>query len=279
MRRDGHGHGHGPATGCRKNARHPAREVKRAMRATWLGLVSMILAAPARAADTAPVAHPSELCRSAVQVAERLHQTPPGLLATIAKVESGRAAAGGALQPWPWTIDADGQSLFFDAKEQAVAWARQALARGVGYIDVGCMQVDLPMHPAAFRSLEEAFDPAANADYAARFLRELREGPAGGNWFTAIGMYHSRTPDLAAAYRQAVAAVGAGLPIPTTGAGTSRLRVLRIALAGGGSARINIGRQPSRVRRHLSACEVATVLGPYLRSPARAESCRPKTSS
>jgi len=220
----------------------------------------------------------SALCLAAIQSAEQRHETPPGLLATIAKVESGRPAAGG-LQPWPWTIDADGQSLYFDTKEQAVAWAQQAMARGVGYIDVGCMQIDLPMHPAAFRSLDEAFDPALNVNYAARFLRELHAGPAGGNWFTAIGMYHSRTPDLAAAYRQAVAAVGAGLPIPAMGAGTSRLRVLRVALAGGGVARINIGRQPSRVRRHLSACEVAAVLGPYLRSPPRGESCRPKSAS
>jgi hypothetical protein len=188
-------------------------------------------------------------------------------------VETGRPAPTGGLQPWPWTIDADGQSLFFATKDRAVEWARQALARGVGYMDVGCMQVDLQMHPAAFGSLEEAFDPQANAAYAARFLRSLREGPAGGNWFTAIGMYHSRTPDLAAAYRQAVAAVGAGLPIPATGAGSSRLAVLRVALVGGGSARINIGRQPSRVRRHLSACRVAAVLGPYLRSPARPQDC------
>ena len=248
------------------------------MRAAGLGLIILMLAARTRAADAAS-AHPSELCRAAVQAAERRHQTPPGLLATMAKVESGRTEQGSGLQPWPWTVDADGQSLFFDAKEDAVAWARQAMARGVGYIDVGCMQVDLPMHPAAFRSLEQAFDPAANADYAARFLRELREGPAGGNWFAAIGMYHSRTPDLAAAYRQAVAAVGAGLPISTTGAGTTRLRAIRIALAGGGSARINIGRQPSRVRPHLTACQIAAVLGPYLRSPPRAEECHPKKSS
>src|SRR5690348_12861900 len=62
----------------------------------------------------------SALCLAAIQSAEQRHETPPGLLATIAKVESGRPAAGG-LQPWPWTIDADGQSLYFDTKEQAVA--------------------------------------------------------------------------------------------------------------------------------------------------------------
>jgi hypothetical protein len=230
----------------------------------------MLAGLPAFAAEPngADMAHQGAACLAAVAAAEQAHRTPPGLLATIAKVESGRPAAGLGLQPWPWTIDADGQSLFFDNKDAAIAWARQATAKGVGYIDVGCMQVDLPMHPAAFRSLEDAFDPGANADYAARFLRELHDGPAGGNWFTAIGMYHSRTPDLAASYREAVAAVGAGRPIPVVGAGSTRLRFLRVALAGGGSARINVGRQPSRINRHVTACQVAQVLGPFLRSPS-----------
>ncbi len=247
------------------------------MRSLPLAFLLVLAARPVLAAGPdGSAAHPSAACLAAVAVAERTHQTPPGLLATIAKVESGRASAGLGLQPWPWTIDADGRSLFFDSKDAAVAWARQATTKGVGYIDVGCMQVDLPMHPEAFRSLDEAFDPGANADYAARFLRALHDGPAGGNWFTAVGMYHSRTPGLAAFYREAVAAVGAGRPIPAIGAGATRLRFLRVALAGGGSARINIGRQPSRIPRHLSACQVARVLGPYLRS--RSAACG-KTSS
>ena len=207
------------------------RSVRLAALLVLAGLPAFAAAEPNGAAEAA---HPSAACLAAVAVRRTGASTPPGLLATIAKVESGRPAAGLGLQPWPWTIDADGQSLFFDSKDAAIAWARQATAKGVGYIDVGCMQVDLPMHPAAFRSLEDAFDPAANADYAARFLRELHDGPAGGNWFTAIGLYHSRTPDLAAAYREAVAAVGAGRPIPAIGAGTTRLQFLRVALAGGG---------------------------------------------
>jgi len=249
---------------------------RRTLKVGWLAALAFwpwLGPTPASGATSADGA----LCLQAVAAAERQHDTPPGLLATIARVESGRAAPGGGLQPWPWTIDADGQSLFFDTKDEAVAWARQAMVRGVGYIDVGCMQVDLPMHPNAFRSLDEAFEPEANAAYAGRFLRELHDGPAGGNWFNAIGMYHSRTPELAAAYRDAVAAVGAGRPIPAIGAGTSRLTVLRVALAGGGSLRINIGRQPSRIPRHLTACQVAAVLGPYLRSPPRAGDCRKAT--
>jgi len=164
----------------------------------------------------------------------------------------------------------DGQGMFFPSKQQAVAWSREALASGtVTYLDVGCMQVDLRMHPTAFRDLDEAFDPVANAQYGARFLRELHDGAAGGNWFTAVGLYHSQTPELAALYRQQVAAVGAGLPMP--GLPTAHFRTVRLNLAGGGMLRINVDRQPARVHRHLSACQIAAILGSYL--PRRVSGC------
>ncbi len=92
-------------------------------------------------------------------------------------------------------------------------------------IDVGCAQVNLMHHPTAFASLEQAFDPAANADYAARFLKQLWGTTAGGNWMTAAGHYHSQTPELADPYRQQVqTAMASGtLPMPATPAVGSSL--------------------------------------------------------
>ena len=46
-------------------------------------------------------------------------------------------------------------------------------------IDIGCAQVNLMHHPDAFASLEQAFDPMANADYAARFLKQLHDTHGG----------------------------------------------------------------------------------------------------
>jgi len=217
------------------------------------------------AAHAQPGPRQTALCADAIQHAERKHETPPGLLVTIAKVESGRRNAAGELEPWPWTINADGQGYFFASKAEAVAWAKQGLANGVQFMDVGCMQVDLQMHPNAFRSLDDAFDPAINADYAALFLRSLREG-ANGNWYAAIGLYHSHTPELASYYRMAVAAVGAGLPIPGAGPRVGRAGMTRVALTGGGATMLNLHRQPARIRRTISPCRIAAVLGPYLRS-------------
>ena len=81
---------------------------------------------------------------------------------------------------------------------------RASQARGVRSIDVGCLQVNLMHHPHAFASLKQAFDPKANVDYAARFLRDLFDQT--GSWPQAAARYHSATPALGAAYRRKVLA-------------------------------------------------------------------------
>src|SRR3984885_12661954 len=137
-----------------------------------------------------PVGPPGLLCRQAIDPATRTHAIPPGLLAAIGRVESGRHdPVSGATNPWPWTVDAEGQGAFYDSKELAIAAVHALQARGVRSIDVGCMQVNLMHHPGAFNSLEQAFDPMANADYAARFLVELH-GQA-GTWPAATALRDS----------------------------------------------------------------------------------------
>lgn len=217
----------------------------------------------------------AKYCADAIAAAEHAHAIPPGILTAIAKVESGRPIATMTdIHPWPWTIDADGTGLFLESKAAAVAWVRQSLARGAHFVDVGCMQVDLEMHPTAFRSLEDAFDPVRNADYGARYLRSLYE-EAGRNWYVAIGLYHSHTPALAADYRDRVAAVGAGIVHGTGGPEPLYRRALRqgtlhLALAGGGTLRLRMVR-----RSHLSSCQIAALLDPILAAPARVKPCRP----
>jgi len=237
-------------------------------------LVAGLIVAP-KPGDAAPPGHgldePTNPCLAATIAAEQHSAVPPGLLAVIAKVESGRPAQPtGTLQPWPWTVDADGQGIFFPTKAEAVAWARQVIDAGtVTYLDVGCMQVNLKYHPNAFANLEQAFDPVANVEYAARFLRQLHDGAAAGNWFAAVGFYHSQTPAYAAEYRAQVAAIGAGLPPPRITGG--HLSMVRLDLVGGGTLRLNERRQPGRLRRQLSSCQVAAILGSYL--PRRVAGC------
>lgn len=172
-------------------------------------LVLALLAASATqaspAATAAQPANPAELCRPAIRAAERAHAIPVALLSALGRVESGRRDPdSGAFGPWPWTINAEGRGQFFPTKAEAIAEVRRLQARGVRSIDVGCMQVNLHHHAQAFASLEDAFDPSRNADYAARFLVELQQ--RSNNWLQAAAHYHSHTPEFAEAYRRRVIA-------------------------------------------------------------------------
>jgi hypothetical protein len=245
------------------------------MRLFFLGLLAM-LPSTLRAAEPGWTEQQSALCTAALAAAEQRHGTLPGLLAAVAKAESGRPIPPlPGLQPWPWAVNADGGAYYFDSKPAAVAWVRAALGRGVRQIDVGCTQINLQSHPNAFRSLDDAFDPASNADYAGRFLGRLHDD-AGSNWYVATGWYHSRTPVLAADYRERVAAIAVGR-IPPASLGVPlymraiQQGTLRIQLPGGGVMRINLNRQPTaRPRHRLTACQVAAVLGSYMAANARA---------
>lgn len=173
--------------------------------------LSASFAAPASATRGAgPATDPGQLCRQAILVAEREHRLPAALLHAIARVESGRPdPRTGAGVSWPWTINAQGQGRFFETKEAAVAAVRALQARGVTVIDVGCLQVNLHHHPRAFASLEEAFDPVANARYAGLFLTRLHQNAR--NWERAAAHYHSQTPERAEAYRLKVLAAWPGM--------------------------------------------------------------------
>lgn len=173
------------------------------------GPVTPVLAlhrATAATPPAAPASAPSPIarCRAAIATAEREAGIPAGLLGAIGRVESGRTdPTTGESGPWPWTVNVEGAGRFFPSAAEAIAHIRQARAAGSRSMDIGCMQINLHHHPNAFPTLEEGFDPLTNARYAARFLKELHAER--GDWMTAAGNYHSRTPERATAYRNAVA--------------------------------------------------------------------------
>ncbi len=147
----------------------------------------------------------ARICRTAAAAAEAALHVPDAFLSAIAKVESGRAdPATGLLAAWPWTVNAEGVGSFYASKAEAVAAVQALQARGVRSIDVGCLQVNLLHHPDAFASLDQAFDPATNAMYAAGFLVALLHQT--GSWPLAAAAYHSQTPTLGAPYERRVLA-------------------------------------------------------------------------
>ncbi|MBS0638518.1 MAG: hypothetical protein JSS43_01520 [Proteobacteria bacterium] len=148
---------------------------------------------------------PAGQCETAVTTAEFVHRLPARLLGAIALTETGRKdPKTGTFRPWPYSINAEGQGMFFGSAQEAIATVRDLQGRGVQSIDVGCMQVNLMYHPRAFASLEDAFDPRKNALYAGQFLNALYVTKK--DWMLAAGAYHSETPERAEPYRQMVAA-------------------------------------------------------------------------
>lgn len=180
-----------------------------------LVIFGVAAAQAARSAEPARVAAGNP-CAPAIAAAERSWRLPAGLLPAIARVESGRLdPQTGVVHPWPWTINAEGTGHFFDTKEEAIAAVSALQARGVRSVDVGCMQVNLLHHPLAFATLDDAFDPQANAHYAGNFLNALNRQT--GSWPLAAAAYHSQTVEIAADYQRLVMAAWGRPELATLG--------------------------------------------------------------
>ncbi len=169
-------------------------------------LAALVASAPAVAQIHLPAPpDPGQECRAAVAYMERAANIPSQLMAAIARIESGRADGRGGISPWPWTINVEGAGYTFETKAAAIAAVRDHQLRGAKSIDVGCMQVNLMYHPNAFASLDEAFDPMANARYAAKYLTDLYGQTR--DWVKATAFYHSATPERGEGYQRKVFAV------------------------------------------------------------------------
>lgn len=138
--------------------------------------------------------HDSSVCSAAAQQAGTEYGVNFDLLQTIAVVESGKwDNLQNRFVAWPWTVNIKGKGHYFASKEEAVKAVKEAQAKGIKSIDVGCMQINMKFHGKAFSSVEDALDPLKNVQYSAKFLRSLYNS-SGRDWKTAARRYHSRNP-------------------------------------------------------------------------------------
>ena len=156
---------------------------------------------------SAPIsARDAAICAQEIGAEESARRLPRELLHAIGIAESGRwDGARRARFAWPWTVTAEGRGRFFATKSAAIAHVRALRARAIANIDVGCMQVNLKYHPAAFASLERAFDPAINVAYAAGLLASHRN--ATRSWARAVSHYHTTDWRRGRAYWKRVYAI------------------------------------------------------------------------
>lgn len=147
------------------------------------------------------------ICTKLTSKAERKEKIKKHLLTTISNVETGRwNAETKSRTTWPWTINSNGKSSYFQSKEEAIKAVEELQAQGISSIDIGCMQINLHYHSDAFSSLEDAFDPEKNITYAAKFIKKLYIS-AGKDWDKAATDYHSKNDTKAKIYGEKVAKI------------------------------------------------------------------------
>ncbi|MEM9550332.1 MAG: transglycosylase SLT domain-containing protein [Pseudomonadota bacterium] len=172
------------------------------------------------------------ICDRAALRASQATGVPIDVLRAVTRTETGRNA-GGKLEPWPWTVNMEGAGRWFDTLDGARAYVFKHFKAGARSFDVGCFQINYRWHSKHFKSIDEMFDPNANAQYAATFLRALHDEL--GDWSRAAGAYHSRTPKYAKIYTARFDRIRADLreqpdpapqlagPIPLVSSGSGRL--------------------------------------------------------
>ncbi len=157
-------------------------------------------------------------CEREIIRASRSSGVPVGILYAVGLTESGR---GGRLQPFAMNVD--GKSAFFNRRHEAVSHFRSVKANGARFVDIGCMQINYRFHSVHFANVEDMFDPRKNVEYAAKFLRDLRNRE--GSWVMAAARYHAG-PRNHAAHHRYVCAVLQRLVETGFGAWTAEARQL-----------------------------------------------------
>ncbi|NCO17681.1 MAG: lytic transglycosylase domain-containing protein, partial [Alphaproteobacteria bacterium] len=88
-----------------------------------------------------PAANPAAICLAVADRAADAHGVPRAVMRALTRTETGRAY-GGALQPWPWTVNMEGAGHWFDSRAEALAYVAREQARGARSFDVGCFQLN-----------------------------------------------------------------------------------------------------------------------------------------
>ena len=128
---------------------------------------------------------------------------PPTLFYAIALQESGRhAAETGEFRPWPWSLNVGGKAHYYADMEDAWDALNRLFKDPPGNIDIGLVQVSWPVNRHVIHDPFLALEPTINLAIGAQILRECFDRL--GDWWAAVGGYHSPTPKRASAYRDRV---------------------------------------------------------------------------
>ena len=172
---------------------------------TWYRFVRSTIVALAMSwwCGEAPAAAETIVPNDYVAAADLHGIDDPSILYAIAMQESGQYdPMTKRLRPWPWALNVEGQGYFF--ADMAEVWDALALflQDRPQHVGIGSLQVTWPFNPDILWDPYTALDPSTNLSLGARILRDCYDRL--GDWWQAVGCYHSPTPKIAMAYRQRV---------------------------------------------------------------------------
>ncbi len=127
------------------------------------------------------------------------YDIPPAVLYAVALVESGHPDFK---RPWPWAANIDGQSVYFDSREDMYKALMKAKDQGKGFA-IGTMQIRWRWHKQRFHSLWDSTNPYENIRAGAAYLSELFRKAR--SWDKAVSHYHTQSDHkIANKYREKV---------------------------------------------------------------------------
>ena len=129
-------------------------------------------------------------CQIYTEKYNKMYSLPNKLLTSISLVESG-IIEGKSINPWPWALNINGKSKYFDNKKDTLIFLKESLPKNRN-IDIGCMQINYKFHGHNFKNLDHILNPEENVKYAAEFLKKLFKRHK--SWNEAISRYHSSEP-------------------------------------------------------------------------------------
>ncbi|WP_081455229.1 transglycosylase SLT domain-containing protein [Roseibium aggregatum] len=129
-------------------------------------------------------AETQNVCEREMIAAARKYNVPLGVLYAVGLTETGRRNS-----LYPYALNIEGKSVFPPSRQAAKQDVMDARLHGKKLIDIGCMQINHHYHGDQFRSVDQMLEPRANVQYAARFLKNLKQRQ--GSWTMAVARYHA----------------------------------------------------------------------------------------
>ncbi|MEX0828149.1 MAG: lytic transglycosylase domain-containing protein [Haliea sp.] len=112
---------------------------------------------------------------------------PGDVLYAMAQTESGRWVEG-RIEPWPWTLNIEGDAQYFADREAMFEALMKALRGDQLSVDVGPMQLNWSWQFDRLQSPWRITDPVINIKVAAEVLRDHYDRAR--DWHIAVGHYH-----------------------------------------------------------------------------------------